>query len=79
MSYRLETLMPLSDVQIDKFVVLWKNATGADVSSEEAKQIAARLIHLYRILVHRIPSDRTPNAGGHHPGGSSAELTPESS
>ncbi len=71
--------MPLSYVQINEFMVLWKNATSADVSSEEAKQSAARLIHLYRILVHRIPSDRGPNAGGYHPGGSSAELAPESS
>ena len=68
--------MPLSDVQIDKFVVLWKNATAEDVSSLEAKQIAARLIHLYRILVHRIPSDTGPIAGGRDPAGSSAELAP---
>ena len=71
--------MPLSDVQLDKFVVLWKNATGADVSSEEAKQIAARLIHLYRILVRRIPSNRAPNAEWYRPAESSAELAPESS
>ena len=71
--------MPLSDMQIHEFMVLWKNATGADVSSEEAKQIAVRLINLYRILVHLIPSDRVPTAGGHHPGGSSAELALESS
>lgn len=54
--------MPLSDLHINEFMVLWKKATGDDISSEEARQIVARLIHPYRVLVHRIPTDRTPNA-----------------
>ncbi len=50
--------MLLSDVQIHQFMILWKKATDEDIPWEQARQLVARLIHLYRILVHRIPSDR---------------------
>ena len=69
--------MPLSDVQINEFMVLWKTSTGEDISSEEAPLIAARFIHLYRVLVHRIPNNRSPTAGACHPAETAAELIPE--
>ncbi len=71
--------MPLPDVQISEFMILWKKATSEDISSEEARFIAARLIHLYRVLVHRIPTDRSPTAGAWPPAETAAQLTPESS
>ena len=51
--------MPLSDVQITEFMVLWKKSTSENISSEQARLIAARLLHLYRVLVHRIPNEKT--------------------
>lgn len=60
--------MRLSDVQIHEFMILWKKATGEDIPGEQARQLAARLIHLYRVLVHRIPSDRALTATGLRPG-----------
>ena len=35
--------MPLSDVQLHEFMVLWNKAAGYDISSDEARLIAADL------------------------------------
>jgi len=71
--------MPLSDVQINEFMVLWKESTAEDISSGEARLIVGRLLHLYRVLVHRIPSNRSPTAGACRPAEHSAGPVPESS
>ena len=48
--------MDLSGAQLDEFMVLWKRAMKEDLPRDQARLIAARLFHLYRLLV------RQPNA-----------------
>ena len=71
--------MPLSDVQIHEFMVLWKKSTNEDMSSEEARLIAARLLHLYRVLVHKTPNKRTFTVRRSDPGKTADLPVPESS
>jgi len=68
-----------SDVQVNEFVVLWKKSTGEDISREEARLKAARLLQLYRTLVSQLPSNRSPIAEAYRPVETAAQLTPESS
>ena len=71
--------MPLSDVHIHEFMILWKKATGEDMSSEEARLVISRLLQFYRVLVHPLPSNRSPTAEACRLAENVAQLTPESS
>ena len=46
--------MAISDERIDDFIARWKRAFGEDLTRDEARAVAGRVLYLYRrMLQHR--------------------------
>ena len=43
--------MPISDESIDDFIARWKRAFGEELSRDEARLQADRVLHLYRRML----------------------------
>jgi hypothetical protein len=49
--------MLLRDEDIEKFIAAYKDDTGETLRVEEAREIAGRLLELYRLLARPLPSE----------------------
>ena len=51
-------MMLLNDETCEEFRQVYKKDTGEDITIEEAREIASRLLELYRLLAQPLPSER---------------------
>jgi hypothetical protein len=49
--------MLLRDEDLEKFIAVYKDDTGEKLSTEEAREIAGRLIELYSLLARPLPGE----------------------
>jgi hypothetical protein len=54
--------MRVSEERIEELRRLYKDAHGKDLSREEARDMALRLVDLYRLLMRPLPGDKKPRA-----------------
>ena len=68
--HRYSCGMPISTVDLDEFMTLYRAEFGKEVSQREALEMATRLIHIYLILYRPLPGEygdkATPPLGAHH-------------
>lgn len=68
--HRYASGMPISAVDLDEFITLYRTEFGKDISPKEALEMATRLIHLYLILYRPLPDEygdqATPPSATHH-------------
>lgn len=55
--HRYASSMPISAVDLDEFITLYRAEFGKEISQKEALEMATRLIHLYLILYRPLPGE----------------------
>ncbi len=56
-SFAILVGMLLNDQTCEEFREVYKKDTGEDITIEEAREIASRLLELYRLLARPLPSE----------------------
>jgi hypothetical protein len=49
--------MLLSDKDVEEFRAVYKEDTGEDLTLDEAREIASRMLELYKLLARPLPSE----------------------
>ena len=55
--------MQTSDEALEEFISLYKEAFGETITLAEAREMARRLVHLYKILLRPLPGERRGQDG----------------
>ena len=63
--------VPISDQRVEEFRRLYKETHGEDIAVAEAREMANRLVVLYRLLMRPLPSENAPSSAPQ------AQSTPE--
>ena len=50
--------MQISDEALEEFIRLYQEAFGETITLAEAREMARRLVHLYKILLRPLPGER---------------------
>jgi hypothetical protein len=52
--------MQISDDRLEEFRRIYKEATGEEITLEEAREVAQRLVTLYKLLAQPLPDSGKP-------------------